>query len=628
MDNRSIRAAVYVIGDLAAIAFGILIAVSVVEEGPVFSMNNLWILTGLPVAFLIGLKLMRLYMVSWRHTGLHEMVRIFTGLTAGFAVFLLTSHLSGQTFNVDYGVAFLAFSTSILMIGGFRISRRLYNELLVKPHNPNSVIVFGAGNAGDQIIRDISRHPEWRLTINAIFDDEEALRGVEMQGVRIKGGRDAMYQYIKANKVRQLIIAAPSMPKKDLQNIISKVQKISSNVDIKILPSFHLLSDDPVGLKSLRDIRIEDILGRDTVEIDQQKISSFLNNQTVLITGAGGSIGSEIVRQVLKFNPNKIIAVEIDETEIFNLENELAGISSCIDYVVADVTNRNKMEALFQRYSVDMIYHAAAYKHVPMMERHPDEAVRVNVEGTRIVADLADKYQVSNMVMISTDKVVNPANVMGATKRVAEHICMSYNEISATNYVSVRFGNVLGSRGSVVPIFMDQIRKGGPVTITDSEMKRYFMTIPEAVLLVMQAGTMGKGGEVFVLDMGEPVKIRDMAEQLIKLHGLKPEQDIPITVNGLRPGEKLFEELLTDEEGVDMTTNEQIFKARCTLEMKSSVLNRNVQELIGFAENFDDENIRMSLRKLVPSFKYTQNGHQNNNDEESMELEDQSVAVR
>jgi FlaA1/EpsC-like NDP-sugar epimerase len=415
-----------------------------------------------------------------------------------------------------------------------------------------------------------------------------------------------MIDYIQKNSVDQLIVAFPEIPKKDLKEIIDEVKAIRPDMDIKVLPSFHSLTDDPVGVKHIRDISIEDILGREPVNIDMESIESSITGKTVMVTGGGGSIGSELVRQCAKLNPEKLIMLDVDETELFHVENELKSSGCNLIPCVADVADDRKMDRIFDKYRPDTIFHAAAYKHVPMMESFPDEAIRVNVGGTRNLAELSCTYKVGKFVMVSTDKAVNPANVMGATKRVAEEICMSFNSVCDTRFISVRFGNVLGSRGSVVPLFMDQISNGGPVTLTDPNMKRYFMTIPEAVLLVMQAGAMGDGGEVFVLDMGAPVKIIDMAKDLIRLHGLEPDKDIQIKITGLRPGEKLFEELLNAEEGVIHTDHEEIFKARCSNTLSKDDIDSKINRLLEIINSGDMTHICDSLKEIVPTYNFKQ----------------------
>src|SRR5699024_6910028 len=329
--------------------------------------------------------------------------------------------------------------------------------------------------------------------VYGIFDDR-VTSGLRLHGVPVMGGEHQMISYIKENPVDQLIVAFPEFPKNNLKNIIEEVKQIRHDIDIKVLPSFHSLTDDPVGIEHIRDISIEDILGREPVEIDMSSISKSIADKTVLITGAGGSIGSELVRQCASLKPSQLIALDIDETELFHIENEFKDKEINIIPCVASITDQSKVNQILQRFQPDIIFHAAAYKHVPMMESFPEEAIKVNIGGTSSLVKLACQHNVDKFVMISTDKAVNPTNVMGATKRVAEKICRAHNELDLTKFISVRFGNVLGSRGSVVPLFIDQISRGGPVSVTDPDIERYFMTIPEAVLLVMEAGSIGVGG--------------------------------------------------------------------------------------------------------------------------------------
>ncbi|MDZ7693188.1 MAG: nucleoside-diphosphate sugar epimerase/dehydratase [Balneolaceae bacterium] len=414
-----------------------------------------------------------------------------------------------------------------------------------------------------------------------------------------------MIEHIRMYPVDLLIVAFPEIPKNELKEIIDEIKGIRPEMDIKILPSFHTLTDDPVSVKHIRDISIEDILGREPVKIDMNSIKASITEKTVLVTGAGGSIGSELVRQCVNLDPARLIALDIDETELYHIQNEFKGTDIEVIPYVASVTDEQKIERILDEFQPSVVFHAAAYKHVPMMENFPEEAIKVNVGGTQVLASLACKYGVDKFVMISTDKAVNPTNVMGATKRVAEEVCMAYNGTCSTKFISVRFGNVLGSRGSVVPLFIDQIKDGGPVTVTDPEMKRYFMTIPEAVLLVMQAGSMGRGGEVFVLDMGEPVKIMDMAKHLIRLHGLEPDKDIKIKITGIRPGEKLFEELLNAEEGVLETEHEEIYKAICNKKLTKEELEGKISELFTHVlSNGSHESVRYFLKSIVPTYTY------------------------
>lgn len=607
LKNNTTRFFFFLFGDLFLLFTAMFLAFSILNVAiqtseMTFSYPDFWIYASISVS---TLGFWGLYNINWRFVSLHELVRIFKALTLAAFIYACTSILVHGFTNYYTMLGLVTYINSLLLISGFRISKRVLLEVIKRPKKSNGVIIFGAGNAGEQIIRDVQRNNQWELNIEAIFDDKVDLWGTSIHDIPIIGGRRKLFEYLTARKVKEIIFAAPSIPKKELKSIIEKIKNIDPKQAIKVLPSFHKLGDQPVSVKNIRDIRIEDVLGREPAEIDFSEIKSSITGKKILVTGAGGSIGGEIVRQLLKFQPEKLIALDIDETELFYLENEIEDLdeNNVVVPYVADVTDRHKMELLFVENAPEIIFHAAAYKHVPMMERYPEEAVRVNIGGTKLAAELACRFEAEKFILISTDKAVNPTNVMGATKRVAEQICMAYNDECNTSFISVRFGNVLGSRGSVVPLFIDQIKTGGPVTITDPEITRYFMTIPEAVLLVIQSGTMGEGGEVFVLDMGEPVKILDMAKQLIKLHGLEPDVDIQITFNGLRPGEKLFEELLNAEEGVTTTAHSMIYKASCNRALSRHQLEYVVLELFKSVKYQRPEDIRDTLKKLVPTYR-------------------------
>lgn len=555
------------------------------------------------VSVLLGLAVFRMYLVTWRYASLRDMVRIILGVTTGGLLSLMVS----QFFMVmgDYEYAFTAFMliNSVLMVGAFRVSKRIFYEFFSTNKKEKHTIIFGGKSEGEQILRDILTNEQWSLKVHGIFDDR-VIPGLYLHGVKVLGGKKKMINYIRTHPVDQLIVAFPEFPKKDLKKIIEDVKEIRPDMDIKILPTFHSLTDDPVGLENIRDVSIEDILGRKPVKIDMNSIKESITGKTVLVTGAGGSIGSELVRQCVNLKPESLIALDIDETELYHLDNEFEESESEVIPYLADVTDEQKIDQILEWVEPDVVFHAAAYKHVPMMENFPEEAIKVNVRGTRTMASLACKHQVEKFIMVSTDKAVNPTNVMGATKRVAEEICMAYNDVGLTKFISVRFGNVLGSRGSVVPLFINQIKNGGPVTITDPAMERYFMTIPEAVLLVMQAGSIGEGGEVFVLNMGEPVKILDMAKDLIQLHGLEPEKDIKIEITGIRPGEKLSEELLNSEEGVLETEHEEILKAACSSKLTMNELENKINKMIELIESDNTESLRKILKTIVPTYSY------------------------
>lgn len=570
------------------------------------------------VLTLLSLGFFKMYKVSWRFTSLRELLMMISALTISASLFLFFLILTGQGSTFQLSLLTITYLQSILYIGAFRISKRLSLEILQNQHHEKRAIVYGAGNAGDQIMRDIKRHKHWNLNIIAVFDDAENLHGLSMHGVPIKGDRNKMIHFLRYTDIDELIIAIPSLPKHELKSVIKRIKNVKPNLKIKVLPSFHLLSDDPVGVKNIREISIDDILGREPAKIDMDSIRSSIEGKTVLITGAGGSIGREIVRQCVSLNAGKLITLDIDETEVFHIQKEFENADGNITPCVANIMDEDRINRLLDKEKPNIIFHAAAYKHVPMMEDFPEEAIKVNVKGTEVLARLSCIHDVEKFVLISTDKAVNPTNVMGATKRIAEEICLAHNDRCATKFISVRFGNVLGSRGSVVPIFIDQIRNGGPVTITHPEVKRYFMTIPEAVLLVMQAGEMGNGGEVFVLDMGEPVKILDMAKQLIQLHGLVPDKDIPIEFIGLRPGEKMFEELLKAEEGVEQTAHELIHKAICRKDVNNEELTMVISQLLDMIEKGDIESLRHYIKKIVPTYSYNEQKKTPENEFESL----------
>ncbi|SMO41376.1 polysaccharide biosynthesis protein [Fodinibius sediminis] len=603
--NKFTRGLFFLIGDavllLLSASFAYMILSPFVANVKAFPVQHTMVIVG---SVLAGLTICKMYMVTWRYTSLGEMVRIVLAVIFGGMSSLVIMRFLQDAGNYEYAFTTLTLTSATLGIGGFRISKRMYCEF-VNPSKKNKkhTIIYGGESMGEQILRDILRNDQWDLSVYGVFDDR-TLPGLLLHGVRNLGGREEMINHIRQYPVKLLIIAFPEIPKKDLKKLVDEVKEIRPDMDIKVLPSFHSLTDDPVGVRHIRDVSIEDILGREPVEIDMDSIKASIQGKTVLVTGAGGSIGSELIRQCASLGPQKLIALDIDETELFYLENEFKDRDTTVIPYVGSITDESKMDQIFGKIEPDVIFHAAAYKHVPMMESFPEEAIKVNVGGTYTLASLACKHEVDKFVMVSTDKAVNPTNVMGATKRIAEEVCMAQNGTCLTKFISVRFGNVLGSRGSVVPLFIEQINNGGPVTVTDPRMKRYFMTIPEAVLLVMQAGSMGQGGEVFVLDMGEPVKILDMAKELIRLHNLEPGKDIQIQITGLRPGEKLFEELLNAEEGVTETRHKEIFKAVCSRKVTTEELEQKISDLLHLLENGNTPFIREHLKEMVPTYSY------------------------
>ncbi|MEW6408954.1 MAG: nucleoside-diphosphate sugar epimerase/dehydratase [Nitrospirota bacterium] len=522
-----------------------------------------YLLVFLSVKYII-FAMFRLYHMSWSYVGFYELFDILKANTVSLffllgIIFMLWSHSLFKGFPrsiplIDYGIA-------LMFIAMFRSSKRFYGQIRsgINQTDTKRTLIIGAGNAGEQIVRDMRRQKDSPYVPIGFIDDDVMKQGVYIQGVKVQGNRENIARIVEKLKVDLVLLAIPSASSRDIRSILSHVRE-SSVKEIKTIPGFNELVSWNISLSDIKEVRVEDIIGREQVSIDKKFVNSFIQGKTVLVTGAGGSIGSELVRQILAFEPKKIIALDIDETEMHHIELELSQHSRFeIVSVVADVRDRHKIETVFNEFLPDVVFHAAAYKHVPMMEKYPEEAVRVNIFGTKTMAETAIACETKKFVLVSTDKAVKPTNIMGATKQVAEKIVRELNSLGKTRFISVRFGNVVGSRGSVIPTFEEQIRRGGPVTVTHQEMKRYFMSVPEACILILQAAAIGKGGEVFHLDMGEQIKIVDIAKELIRLNGLEPDIDIPIVFTGIRPGEKLYEELLTDTEGIEPTVHPKIF---------------------------------------------------------------------
>jgi FlaA1/EpsC-like NDP-sugar epimerase len=547
---------------------------------------------------------------------------------------------------------------SLILVGAFRLARRSYLHLL-KKHTGNGkrTLIVGAGNTGEMILRDMARLGHSPFNPVCLLDDNAKKIGMYMHGVQVCGNTDELGSMIVAHGIEMVVIAIPSLNHKKLREMYDTAQKANIK-SIKIVPRIYDFDKPDINLRGLEDISIEDLIGRQTVEIDRKMIREFLNDKIVLVSGAGGSIGSEMVIQVFNFEPEKMVLFDIDETELHNLGLKLKRIfphlSGHIEYVTGDVRDEARLAEVFEAYRPQIVFHAAAYKHVPMMEYNPKEAVKVNIIGTYNLAKAAVEHGVEKFIMISTDKAVRPTSIMGATKRMAEYVCKAMGnlgfrsdekgnlgfriedlefkntkeksmpitnyelpitnspspitnyQLPVTRFISVRFGNVLGSRGSVLPLFLEQLKHGGPLTVTHKDMKRYFMTIPEAVSLVLQASTMGEGGEVFVLDMGEPVIITDIAEELIRLHGLEPYKDIDIEFTGLRPGEKLFEEILTAEEGTVASKHEKVFVAmnseKYSMEEIEEIL-KEFRALIAEPSIGNDGKVRELLKRYVKHYE-------------------------
>ena len=510
-----------------------------------------------------------LYNSLWRYAGIEEIAKVLFSAVVSFLIIFIYLRLTHQV--IPRGVQGICLFLDIILIGGSRVSYR-YIRSLNQPGNFLSkvmyrkaltkVLIVGAGDAGASMIREIRQNPDAGKQVVAVIDDDRNKIGRRIVGKKIVGDRKYITKAVNKYGVDEIIIAIPSASKRQIQGIVNECNK--TDCKVKILPAYIDLIDGKVSINKLRDVEIEDLLGRDPVSVNLNEISGYLEGKNVLVTGGGGSIGSELCRQISNFKPRRLIILDIYENSVYILVNELKRKypELSIEAVICSVRNKQRLEEVFNKFKPHIVFHAAAHKHVPLMETNPKEAVLNNILGTKNIIDLSHDYLVENFVLISTDKAVNPANVMGATKRVAEMLTQDKSYNSKTCFSAVRFGNVLGSNGSVLPLFRKQIEMGGPVTVTHEDVTRYFMTIPEAVQLVIQAGAMAKGGEIFVLDMGDAVKIIDLAENVIRMSGFVPYVDIDIEITGLRPGEKLYEELLLDEEGVENTSHGNIFVAQ------------------------------------------------------------------
>lgn len=557
------------------------------------------------VVMLAVISFFKLYNRVWAYASTGELRAIIRAVTLGSVIIYLVTHLIETGIPSTIIVVFWAFT--IIFIGGSRLAWRVYlrpgmgNRTPEETTKKKRTLIYGAGDAGALVAREFNNHYNGSHTVIGFLDDNPRKHNLIIHDIPVLGGIDKLYRVVQEYKVNEIIIAMPSAPGAEVRKIVETCKACVDQV--LIVPGVYEILDGKVTLNKIRPVQIEDLLGREAVEVNIQEISQYLKNKVVMITGAGGSIGSELCRQVAQIGAKKLVLLGHGENSLHEIWLELKDYHPALDMEIeiADVRDVWKLEIVFARHRPQVVFHAAAHKHVPLMELHPDEAVKTNIFGTKNMAEMADRFHCETFIYISTDKAVNPSSVMGATKRMAELIIHNMFKGSKTKYAAVRFGNVLGSSGSVIPIFKKQIARGGPVTITHPEMKRYFMTIPEAVHLVIQAGAMAKGGEVFVLDMGEPVRIVDLAINLIRFSGLEPGKDIEIKITGIRPGEKLFEELLTAEEGSDSTRHKRIYIAR-PVEIDQEAL---IYELGKLAkrEVTNGEEIFEALGRIVPRFR-------------------------
>ena len=580
--------------------------VGIVSIEPQYISNYVENMLPYTIMSLLIFWLFRLYHSLWQYASIAEVYRIAEACIIVEVVHFLSNKIAGNM--LPRSCYFNAAIYLIIAICASRFMYRMIRTVLNKYRNiktSNNVMIIGAGEATNVIMREIQNSSYLaNSNIACIIDDDRRKVGKYIRGVKVIGTRDKIKEAAKLYDIDEIIFAIPSASnevKRDILNICKE-----TDCTLKILPGVYQMVDGEINVNSIRNVDVLDLLGRDPIEVDIESIMGYVKDKVIMVTGGGGSIGSELCRQLVSHKPKQLIIFDIYENNAYEIQQELIRKypNLKLEVLIGSVRNTSRIESVMEYYRPDVVFHAAAHKHVPLMENSPLEAIKNNVFGTYNVVNCADEYGTEKFVLISTDKAVNPTNIMGASKRVCEMIVQAKNQVSKTDYVAVRFGNVLGSNGSVIPLFKKQIAKGGPVTVTHKDITRFFMTIPEAVQLILQAVTYAKGGEIFVLDMGEPVKIYDLAVNVIKLLGYEPNVDIPIQITGLRPGEKLYEEILMSEEGLTATKHEKIFVTEpMHLEMEELQEKLDKLETLEYDENYSREHVKETLKSVVPTFK-------------------------
>lgn len=571
------------------------------SELPLIKYAMISILSVRAISFAVG----KTYAGIIRYTSTEDARKILVTNFIGSLLLALTNFFSFKSievFIIPFSIVIIEFLlSSFIMITSRAFVKRLYEDFRSSAAEKNPVLIFGAGEAGMIAKRTIDRDGKNNFYVVGFVDDDRKKHKRKLENKPIFMG-EQLEEVLEAKEVTHLIISPQNMGKKRMQEIIQIC--LEKKVQVLNVPSASKWINGELSVKQIRQVKIEDLLGREPIQLSTKTIRNQLQNKVVLITGAAGSIGSEIVRQVIQYSPKRVLLVDQAESALYELELELNAekTNSTIEVIIGDVCNKSRMEKVFSTYHPEIVYHAAAYKHVPLMENNPCEAIQTNILGSKIMADLANQYGAEAFVMVSTDKAVNPSNVMGASKRIAEIYTQSLNKHSKTKYITTRFGNVLGSNGSVIPLFKKQIENGGPITVTHPDITRYFMTIPEACQLVLEAGSTGNGGEVFVFDMGKSVKIKDLAIQMIKLSGLEEGKDIQIVYTGLRPGEKLYEELLNDQENTLATHHPQIMIAQVQ-EYDLNAISPLMEQMFVGLNSESNKILVKTMKKLVPEFK-------------------------
>ncbi|MBD9097472.1 MAG: polysaccharide biosynthesis protein [Ruminococcaceae bacterium] len=632
--KKFLRIGALLILDILIICLSVLIALALHADLSFQTMGMSYLsdfLVNLPVlaaCAVIALTVCGNSVVLWQFASARDMMRLtFSAVFSCGACWLIETYvlkrslpLAAYVGGAAIAILLMLASRIILrhMLSRRSLKRKLLNENFEARFSGN-VMIIGAGNAASLLLHDIKNNYATHLCkVVCVIDDDPQKLGSYIYGVKVVGNRDTIAQNAKNFHVKTIICAIPSMSKSEkseLYNICT-----ATGCEVRTLPDINQILDGKVGVRSVRRVQIEDLLGRDPIHVDLNRIMAYVENKTILVTGGGGSIGSELCRQIAAHNPKKLIIFDIYENNAYDILNELKRRYPALDVtaLIGSVRDKNRLNSVFEQYRPEIVYHAAAHKHVPLMEDSPNEAIKNNVFGTLNTVKAADKYGVKRFVLISTDKAVNPTNIMGASKRLCEMIVQTFDKHSDTEFVAVRFGNVLGSNGSVIPLFKRQIAEGGPVTVTHKDMIRYFMTIPEAVSLVLLAGSFAKGGEIFVLDMGKPVRILALAENLIRLSGYKPYEDIEIRFTGLRPGEKLYEEVLMNEEGLQTTEN-QMIRIGKPIELDENAFLAGLQKLHDSMAD-DRADIRSLVRELVPTYHDPQTDLEKKHIEETVAL--------
>ncbi|MBI4101406.1 MAG: polysaccharide biosynthesis protein, partial [Candidatus Nealsonbacteria bacterium] len=571
---------------------------------------NIWGMIGIAVLFSLPIfSFFRLYSFSWAYVSTQELISLIKGTFVAFSLITVAFFLLRDQ-SVFHGfprsTLLISYIFIFIFAGASRFAKRLYLQIFSSRSSERErTLIVGAGLAGEQILRSIQASRESNYNPIGFVDDDGQKQGILIHGIKVLGRIGDIPRVVKEEDAEGLIIALSSAGSRVIRQAV-ELGRQAKLKKIKIIPSLGEIINGQISTGLLREVEMEDLLGRDPVSLDKTGLTDFLEGKKVLITGAAGSIGSELSRQVAKFEPLSLLLLDQDETGIFNISEELKDRFPKLDVQsrVCDILDEKKIGKIFSEFSPGVVFHAAAYKHVPLMEENSDEAAKNNILGTETLVRASLANGTEKFIFISTDKAVNPSSVMGATKRAGEMICQFYNKPeNVTKFISVRFGNVLNSRGSVIPIFREQIKRGGPVEITHPEMKRYFMVTSEACLLVMQAGAMGQGGEVFVLDMGEAVKIVDLAKEMIRLSGLEPDKDIPIVFTGIRPGEKLAEEIFNRKEEMLSTSNQKIFIAKL-LPFPEEFFRKELEVLKEVVYKGNKETVIGALKSLIPEFKH------------------------